>query len=86
MIGALTVEGLLTMMTVDGATDTDVFMAFLEHCLCLKLQHGDVVVMDNLAAHKTKCVREAIEPAVQSSSFSRRTVPISTPSRSAGPR
>ena len=48
------------MMTVEAATDTDVFQAFLDHVLCPALKPGDVVVMDNLAAHKVAGVGEKI--------------------------
>jgi transposase len=41
----------------------DIFLAYLEHVLCPKLRPGDVVVMDNLSAHKVQGVRERIEAA-----------------------
>jgi transposase len=49
------------MMTVDGATDGEVFQAYVEQVLCPTLESGDVVVMDNLGAHKVSGIREAIE-------------------------
>jgi hypothetical protein len=39
-------------MTVAAATDTDIFLAYLDHFLCPALTPGDVVVMDNLSSHK----------------------------------
>jgi transposase len=48
-------------MTIPSATDGDVFLAYLEQVLCPKLQAGDVVVMDNLSAHKVEGVRQLIE-------------------------
>jgi transposase len=48
-------------MMLDGATDGPAFVAFVEQVLCPTLREGDVVVMDNLAAHKSAAVREAIE-------------------------
>lgn len=48
-------------MTVEAATDGDIFLAYLEQVLCPRLQPGDVVVMDNLAAHKVEGVRRQIE-------------------------
>jgi transposase len=47
----------------DGAMDGDTFLAYVEECLVPSLRCGDVVVMDNLPAHKVKGVREAIEGA-----------------------
>ena len=59
-LGALALRGIVGAMTVESATDGDVFVAYLEHVLCPKLQVGDVVVMDNLSAHKVEGVRELI--------------------------
>jgi transposase len=57
---SLGTTGLEALMTVDGATDGDVFRAFVEHVLCPTLQAGDVVVMDNLRAHKVAGIEDAI--------------------------
>jgi len=59
-LGALALRGMVGAMTVESATDGNVFLAYLEHVLCPKLQVGDVVVMDNLSAHKVEGVRELI--------------------------
>ncbi len=48
-------------MTVDGAVDGLVFLAYVEQVLAPTLSAGDVVVMDNLGAHKVKGVRETVE-------------------------
>jgi transposase len=61
VLGALGVTGLEALMTVDGATDGEVFRAFITQVLCPTLTAGDVVVMDNLSAHKVVGIREAIE-------------------------
>jgi transposase len=61
MIAALGASGLEGLMTVEGATDGEVFRAWTEKVLCPKLVEGDIVVMDNLGAHKVRGVREAIE-------------------------
>lgn len=60
LLGALGPTGLDALMTVDGATDGDVFQAFVEQVLCPTLQAGDVIVMDNLRAHKVAGIEEAI--------------------------
>ena len=57
-IGAMSLRGMEAVMTVESATDGDVFLAYLEQVLCPKLKPGDVVVMDNLSAHKVKGVGE----------------------------
>ena len=61
--GALGYNGMLAAMTVKAATDREVFLAYLDEVLCPRLQPGQVVVMDNLSAHKVKGVRERIEQA-----------------------
>jgi transposase len=61
VIGALTESGLQAVMTIEGATDGEVFRAYVEQVLCPVLKAGDVVIMDNLGAHKVQGIREAIE-------------------------
>lgn len=61
VIGALTVEGLTAMMTIEGATTGDVFLTYVEKVLGPELRPGDVVVLDNLGAHRDHRVREAVE-------------------------
>lgn len=48
-------------MVLDGAMNGDVFHAYVEQMLAPTLSPGDVVIMDNLPAHKAVGVREAIE-------------------------
>ena len=52
MIGALALDGWRGFLTVNAPTDGDVFLAFVKHELVTNLRPGDVVVMDNLSAHK----------------------------------
>lgn len=61
MLAALTVRGLEAPMTIAAPTDGDIFLAYLEQVLCPRLRPGQVVVMDNLSAHKVAGVREQIE-------------------------
>ena len=61
LLGAIRRSGWVAAMTIEAATDGDVFRAYLEHALCPQLKPGDVVVMDNLAAHKVEGVREQIQ-------------------------
>jgi len=63
MLGAISVRGLEAVMTVESATDGDVFLAYLEQVLCPKLKPGDVLILDNLSAHKVAGVRPLIEAA-----------------------
>jgi transposase len=50
-------------MTVGGAMNGDLFVAYVEQALVPGLQVGDVVVMDNLSSHKRAEVRRLIEAA-----------------------
>jgi transposase len=61
MLGALSSQGLEAMMTVEGATDSLVFRAYVQEVLCPTLSAGDIVVMDNLSAHKAAGIEEAIK-------------------------
>jgi len=61
LIGALGSQGLDALLMIAGATDGEVFRAYTERILCPTLAAGDIVIMDNLAAHKVSGIREAIE-------------------------
>jgi transposase len=61
VLGAVSLSGWVAVMSVEAATDGDVFLAYLEHVLCPQLKPGQLVVMDNLGAHKVDGVRELIE-------------------------
>ena len=60
MIGAIALDGWRGFMTIDAATDGDVFLAFVQQELGPNLRPGDLVVMDNLNAHKRPDVVAAI--------------------------
>ncbi len=58
----MTLEGAMgACMAVEGSTKAFVFEAYAEHFLAPTLRPGQIVVMDNLGAHKTHKVRELIE-------------------------
>jgi transposase len=61
VLGAMSLRGILAAMTIEAATDADIFLAYLDHALCPVLRSGDVVVMDNLSSHKVQGVAERIE-------------------------
>ncbi len=63
ILGAISIRGMIATMTIEAATDREIFLAYLDHCLCPELRPGDVVVMDNLSSHKVKGVRQKIETA-----------------------
>ena len=61
LIGAIRVDRWLTLRTEWGAANADRFATWVERCLGPKLRTGDVVIMDNLGAHKDARVRAVIE-------------------------
>lgn len=63
VVGAIGLRGWIGAMTIEAPTDGEIFLAYLEQVLCPQLRPGDLVVMDNLAAHKVAGVRELIENA-----------------------
>ena len=61
ILGAMSLRGMIATMTVEAATDREIFLAYVEQVLCPALRSGDVVVMDNLSSHKVDGVRRLIE-------------------------
>jgi len=60
-LGAMSLRGIEAAMTIESPTDGEVFLAYVEQVLGPKLKPGDVVIMDNLSAHKVRGVRQRIE-------------------------
>ena len=50
-------------MAIEGTADTEVFRAYVRHVLCPTLHPGDVVILDNLAPHKSQPTLSLIEAA-----------------------
>ena len=63
LVGAMRVDRWLTLSTAWGAMNTRRFIAWVQHRLVPRLRRRDVVVLDNLAAHKARRVRTLIEQA-----------------------
>ena len=63
MISALRVGGVIPAATMlfDGPMNAVTFLGWVESCLAPSLRYGDIVVMDNLGAHKAAGVEEAID-------------------------
>jgi len=53
MICSMRWDGSTACMTIEGATDTEVFRVYVRQVLCPILRPGDVVIMDNLSPHKS---------------------------------
>ena len=63
MISSIRVDGSTACMTVDGATTTEVFRAYVATVLIPTLRPGDVVILDNLSPHKDEETIRLIEQA-----------------------
>ena len=61
VLSSMSAEGMGPSLTVEGTTTSVVFEAYVEQVLAPTLCKGQVVVMDNLSAHKGERVRELIE-------------------------
>ena len=62
-VAGLRSSGFVAPLVLDGPMTGEAFRAYVQQFLAPALEPGDVVVMDNLAAHKVAGVREAIEAA-----------------------
>jgi transposase len=63
LLSSMTLSGMGASVAVEGATTRAVFEAYVEQALAPSLRPGQVVVMDNLSAHKGGRVRELVEGA-----------------------
>jgi DDE superfamily endonuclease len=61
LLASMSLEGMGECLAVEGSTTTAVFEAYLKHVLVPSLRRGQLVVMDNLSAHKGSRVRDLIE-------------------------
>jgi transposase len=61
LLSSMTVGGMGPSLAVEGATTAVVFEAYVERVLAPSLRKSQMVVMDNLGAHRPKRVRELIE-------------------------
>jgi transposase len=61
LLASMTFEGMGSSLAVEGATDHEVFETYVERVLVPTLRCGQVVVVDNLTAHKGARVKEMIE-------------------------
>ena len=69
MISSIRLDGSTACMAIEGATDTEVFRAYVREVLCPTLKEGDMVIMDNLAPHKNEETIALIEAAGATAHF-----------------
>jgi DDE superfamily endonuclease len=85
LLASMSIEGMGECLAVEGATTKVIFETYVERVLAPNLRAGQVVVMDNLSAHKGEKVKELIEargcevlylpPTLRTSTLSRRRSP-----------
>lgn len=61
VLSSMTIEGMGPSLAVEGATTARVFETYVEKVLLPSLHAGQIVVMDNLGAHRPKRIRQLIE-------------------------
>lgn len=69
MISSVRLDGSTACMTIEGATDTAVFQAYVREILAPSLRPGDIVIMDNLGPHKNEQTLALIAAAGASARF-----------------
>jgi transposase len=61
LLGSIRFSGQTTCLVIEGATDSPVFREYVRQILCPTLQPGDIVIGDNLGAHRDSEARQLIE-------------------------
>ena len=61
LVAGLRLNGIAAPGVINGAMDGEVFTLYAEHFLAPTLSQGDIVILDNLPAHKVTGARMAIE-------------------------
>ena len=60
-VAGLRCDEMTAPLVIEGAMNGETFLAYIEQCLAPTLSQGDIVVMDNLTAHKVAGIKEAID-------------------------
>lgn len=63
LLSAMRLDGVVAPLLLDGAVNAEAFAGYVEQCLAPALRPGDILIMDNLPAHKSTRVSQAIEGA-----------------------
>jgi transposase len=61
LLAAVRLAGVVAPMVLDGPVNGESFASYIEQFLVRELEPGDIVIMDNLPAHKSQRVTDAIE-------------------------
>jgi transposase len=63
LVAGLSLKGIVAPMTIDGAMNGKMFRAYVEQVLVPELKPGDIVVLDNLPAHKVSGIGQILQKA-----------------------
>lgn len=63
LVAGLSLKGIVAPMIIDGAMDGKMFRAYVEQVLIPELKPGDIVVLDNLPAHKVSGIGQILQKA-----------------------
>jgi transposase len=69
LLASMNVEGMGPALAVEGAITAAVLEVYIEEVLAPKLRPGQVVVMDNLCAHKGERIRKLVEAKLGAASY-----------------
>lgn len=86
LLASMSLEGIGAAMAVEGSTTAKVFEAYVERFLAPTLKPGQVVIVDNLSAHKSEKAKELIESRAASLVFLPAYLPDFSPSKKPSPR
>ena len=63
LMSAIRLDGVVAPMLLDGPVNGQTFAGYVEQCLVPQLRPGDILILDNLPAHKSERVTRAVEAA-----------------------
>ena len=63
LMSAIRLDGVVAPMLLDGPVNAETFAGYVEDCLVPELEPGDILIMDNLPAHKSVRITKAFEVA-----------------------
>jgi transposase len=63
LMSAIRLDGIVAPMLLDGPVNAETFAGYVENCLVPALEPGDILIMDNLPAHKSVRITQAVEGA-----------------------
>ena len=63
LMSAVRMDGVVAPMLLDGPVNAETFAGYVEACLVPALEPGDILIMDNLPAHKSERITKAVEDA-----------------------